>query len=59
MEFEIRNSNMALPKGLKEREQRLTKMMLIIFACFIMTYMPSYFVKTVRTIIEPFCSIRT
>ncbi len=25
MEYEIRNSNVTLPKGLKEREQRLTK----------------------------------
>jgi hypothetical protein len=47
MEHEVRNSKVSLPKGLKEREQRLTKMMLIIFACFIITYMPSYFVKTV------------
>jgi len=50
MEYEIRNSAVSLPKGLKEREQRLTKMMLIIFTVFIITYMPSYFVKTVTTV---------
>ena len=48
MEYEIRDSAVSLPKGLKEREQRLTKMMLIIFTVFIITYMPSYFIKAVN-----------
>lgn len=42
---QMENSQVAMPKSLKEREQRLTKMMLIIFACFLMTYLPSFFVK--------------
>jgi hypothetical protein len=53
MEYEIRDSAVSLPKGLKEREQRLTKMMLIIFTVFIITYMPSYFVKTVKALMRP------
>lgn len=36
-----------MPKGLKKKEQQLTKMMCIIFGCFIVTYMPGVFVKLV------------
>jgi len=36
-----------IPKGLKKREQKLTKMMSLIFGCFLVTYLPSMVVKTI------------
>lgn len=38
-------SRASMPKGMKEREQRLTKMMLFIFGCFLLTYLPGTVVK--------------
>ena len=37
-----------VPKSLKNREKQITKMMAIIFATFLMTYIPGYLVKQVR-----------
>ena len=48
MEAQLKRSSAALPKGLKDREQRLTKMMLFIFGCFLVTYLPGAIVKLVR-----------
>ena len=36
-----------VPKSLKMKEKQLTKMMAIIFATFLMTYIPGYLVKQV------------
>ena len=44
----MKTSDMKMPKGLKQREQKLTKMMLFIFSCFLLTYMPGVIVKLVR-----------
>ena len=41
-------SNSNIPKSLKMREKQITKMMAIIFATFLMTYIPGYLVKQVR-----------
>ena len=42
----LRNSN--VPKSLKIKEKQITTMMAIIFATFLMTYIPGYLVKQVR-----------
>eukprot|EP00095_Tigriopus_kingsejongensis_P007204 maker-scaffold192_size271026-snap-gene-1.21 protein:Tk07204 transcript:maker-scaffold192_size271026-snap-gene-1.21-mRNA-1 annotation:"gustatory receptor trehalose 1" len=44
MEEQLQNRT-ALPKGMKQREQRLTKMMLFIFGCFLLTYLPGVGIK--------------
>lgn len=51
MEAQLKRSSAALPKGLKDREQRLTKMMLFIFGCFLITYLPGAIVKLVSLIL--------
>lgn len=43
----IQSSNVTPPKGLREREQKLAKMMLIIFTFFVLSFMPYYLAKTV------------
>ena len=48
MEAQLKTSDMKMPKGLKAREQKLTRMMLFIFSCFLLTYMPGVIVKLVR-----------
>ena len=42
------SSSSNVPKSLKNREKQITKMMAIIFATFLMTYIPGYLVKQVR-----------
>ena len=42
-----------IPKGLKKREQKLTKMMSLIFGCFLVTYLPSMVVITVQHVKRP------
>ena len=42
-----------IPKGLKKREQKLTKMMSLIFGCFLVTYLPSMVVLTVQHVKRP------
>merc|ERR1712223_2330656 len=41
------SSSSNVPKSLKNREKQITKMMAIIFATFLMTYIPGYLVKQV------------
>ena len=48
MEEEMKRASTKVPKGLKEREQKLTKMMAFIFMCFLATYMPGVVVKVVK-----------
>lgn len=48
METQMQRSSTRVPRGLKEREQKLTKMMAFIFACFLATYMPGVIIKLVR-----------
>ena len=38
---------MHVGKGLKERERKLTKMMAIIYMCFVTLYVPGWIVKQV------------
>ena len=48
VESQMHRTSTRVPKGLKEREQRLTKMMALIFGCFLFTYMPGVVIKLVR-----------
>ena len=47
MEKELRESRMKIPTGLKEKEQRITKMLLCIFICFLVSYGPGMIIKVV------------
>ena len=49
MENDLRNSSIRIPTALKEREQKLTRMLLIIFACFLLSYGPGMLIKVVST----------
>ena len=48
MEMELRKSKMKMPTFLKDKEQKLTKMLLIIFICFLLSYGPGMVFKLVR-----------
>ena len=47
MEKQLVRTSTIMPKGMKMREQRLTKMMAFIFGCFLLTYMPGAVIKLV------------
>ena len=46
-------STAKIPKGLRRREQKLTKMMFLIFGCFLVTYIPGLITKLVSRIRSP------
>ncbi len=48
-----------LPKGLREKEQKLTRMMGGIFLVFLLTYMPGVIVKLVSGIFDAGKSTKT
>ena len=41
------SSDACVPQSLKKKEKQLTKMLFIIFVCFILTYLPAFVVKKV------------
>lgn len=47
MESVMRSSRTFIPKGLEKKEKKLTKMLLIIFACFLLSYGPGALIKIV------------
>ena len=47
MELQMRNAKKKLPKGIRKSEQKLTKMMLLIFGVFMLSYLPGVGVKIV------------
>ena len=47
MEEDLRKSRIRIPTALKEKEQKLTRMLLIIFACFLLSYGPGMLIKVV------------
>ena len=50
MEKEMRKSKIRVPTALRDREQKLTRMLLIIFVCFLLSYAPGMIIKLVSTI---------
>jgi len=48
MERQMQRSSSRTPQGLRKREQKLTKMMALIFGCFLVTYMPGAVIKLVN-----------
>ena len=42
-----RQSSDVIPTSLKKKEKQLTKMLFIIFVCFMLTYLPAFVVKKV------------
>ena len=47
MEKEMRKSRIKVPTALKDKEQKLTRMLLIIFVCFLLSYGPGMIIKVV------------
>ena len=43
----MRKSRIKVPTALKDKEQKLTRMMLIIFVCFLLSYGPGMIIKLV------------
>ena len=48
MEKEMRKSKLRMPTALRDKEHKLTKMLLIIFICFLLSYGPGMVCKLVR-----------
>lgn len=46
------SSDACIPQSLKKKEKQLTKMLFIIFVCFMLTYLPAFVVKRVSFIIN-------
>ena len=47
MEIEMRKSKIRMPTALRDKEQKLTRMLLIIFICFLLSYGPGMVFKLV------------
>ena len=47
MEKQMKIAKVKRPKGIREQEQRLTRMMALIFGTFLLTYFPGVTVKLV------------
>ena len=43
----MRKSRIKVPTALKDKEQKLTRMLLIIFVCFLLSYGPGMIIKLV------------
>ena len=59
METQMRTSRTVIPKGLREKEQKLTQMLFIIFACFMLSYGPGSVIKIVSIFQLKFALIQT